>query len=731
MKRQRGAALMVILMVLGAAAAYFAISAINRGGNNERNRINERALAQAREALIAWSANNVGTRHGLLPLPDLGSSRNGTPLEGSAAGAAAGIQKNMTVIGRLPWRTLGIAPLRDAAGECLWYAVSGSTQNTVPPDVVNWDAIGHLDLYQSNGTAAATLSLSGTNYHRRPVAVVFAPGPALANQNRQRSATDTVDECGGNYDARNYLDPDAALPQLSGITNYLGGLHAATGFAYALNNTSDLFAAPLPDAQLNGTAPPPGGAVRLLSGRIPVGGAERVNDHAIAITQDDLFRSIAKHADFKTAIGDLTTQLVACLQAAGLPTASGPLGTDGIKATCFAGTPARQDWFNNFLYSKPAGGVAVRTCPLDPVTRKVDCTAAPPAQVCDAALVFAGQRTPSQQRATATQRANVANYLEAENNVTNFPGSVSASLAGLADYDKRSPSADIVRCLKLTAPPPPLAFSFASDLARFVPAGNGVTVGAAPPSLTMVNPGGGTGGCLWWPDPLPLKGRVVRAYFRAQFAQADPAGGADRGNGITLQLVRGNNGSPATLCGQAGNMGALVATQFPERLWADRSLIFETDVHEDNSDGDPAGNHGAILLNGFLGHATTPTAACNASRGDCAFTPQNALEESPTPLAAGQRIEIRSGCDASCGSCTTPIDPNPPNNHVRIRVWPMCNAAPCSDLSADAVSTPSMQRCVALDPALDNAYLALTGGFRAGAGNGQGVVITDFSLRAE
>jgi hypothetical protein len=65
--------------------------------------------------------------------------------------------------GRLPWRTLGLEPLRDAAGECLWY-------------------------------------------ERTPTgARVIAPGRALGGQSRASSPAAPV--CGGHYGEADDLEP--------------------------------------------------------------------------------------------------------------------------------------------------------------------------------------------------------------------------------------------------------------------------------------------------------------------------------------------------------------------------------------------------------------------------------------------------------------------------------------------------------------------------------------------
>lgn len=94
--------------------------------------------------------------------------------------ATAGITRQ-PAIGLLPWKTLGLAPLEDADGECLWYAVSGDFKEaadlaaTTP---VNADSDGAITVTNEAGNSLAT----------KLVAVVFAPGAKLGSQVRTNSA---------------------------------------------------------------------------------------------------------------------------------------------------------------------------------------------------------------------------------------------------------------------------------------------------------------------------------------------------------------------------------------------------------------------------------------------------------------------------------------------------------------------------------------------------------------
>lgn len=214
-------------------------------------------------------------------------------------------------------------------------------------------------------------------------------------------------------------------------------------------------------------------------------------------------------------------------------------------------------------------------------------------------------------------------------------------------------------------------------------AGQAVGVTAAVPAFVVA------AGCYWSPIPIPLAGKTLRAYYEYQFAFSDSfaAGGAaaDRGNGFTLQLVRGDipvtSGGPNTpvvftqpnTCGSKANLGALDTTD----SWGSLSYIVETDVRQDPLQCDPAGNHTAAMINGSLNHISstattpcdlTPTTACNGTSGGCLQTPANTFEDSPTPMVHNQRIEIHTGCNSTCSRC----DPSSTGANAKISVWVDC-----------------------------------------------------------
>jgi hypothetical protein len=168
-RAQRGQALLALLAVAVMAFAYVLTSRLNAASRFvgvDRDH-NAKVLAQAKQALVGWMAMNAaGTDDdpGRLPCPEAPGDFGVPAQEGIAAGSC--IPPNN--VGRLPWRTLGLDKLVDAAGEPLWYAVSqGWSLPGASTTPMNSDSNGQLSL---NGTA------------NDAVALIVAPGAVLSVQ---------------------------------------------------------------------------------------------------------------------------------------------------------------------------------------------------------------------------------------------------------------------------------------------------------------------------------------------------------------------------------------------------------------------------------------------------------------------------------------------------------------------------------------------------------------------
>lgn len=209
---QRGAVLMVMLAILVIGIATLLVNSFSLADlNNQRQAKTATALAQAKEALIAYAlssenAGGVTARPGNFPCPD--SDAPGTAGYGSEQGSCVA-----GAIGRLPWKTLGLPELLDGESEPLWYALSGNFRKSV--SLINSDTRGTLLVYGHDGSTLLTPAGS------EAVALVFAPGKIAGNQQRNSAADKTT--------ASNYLDA------ANGRNN------ATTGGPFIAANNSDSF----------------------------------------------------------------------------------------------------------------------------------------------------------------------------------------------------------------------------------------------------------------------------------------------------------------------------------------------------------------------------------------------------------------------------------------------------------------------------------------------------------
>lgn len=214
--KQSGAALLIILALIAIVAGAMLVNTFGASAQQaSRARRTEASLAQAKEALIFYAASYADTHPGevpgYLPCPDNGTTGEGTAATSSSACAL----KDVTALGRLPWKTLGLSDLRDGNGECLWYAVSGNSKaNVNKTDLMNWDTNGLITVLAADGSPAAT-----GNTPSGAVAVIFSPGPAIGGQSHDGSPATAI--CGGNYTAADYLDASGGTDNatLTGLAN--------------------------------------------------------------------------------------------------------------------------------------------------------------------------------------------------------------------------------------------------------------------------------------------------------------------------------------------------------------------------------------------------------------------------------------------------------------------------------------------------------------------------------
>ncbi len=293
--RQRGAALLILLALIIPVLIYAVVAGLHRSAGDlarARDQKTYAALAQAKEALIAYAvtymddpthANRVP---GYLPCPDRGPGINA---EGMAAGSGSCVSSLVSVMGRLPWKALGLDALTDGSRECLWYAVSGTYKNTpngvsgstTTSNMMNWDTNGQFTVVDSNGN-----TLAGSSADNQAVAVIFAPGSALAGQDRTTPAgwlapTNLVPSCGGNYTAAAYLESG------KDINNNI------------INNST--LVTPSSPPKVTDTSP-------FIAGTR----SDTFNDQLVYITRADIWNAIKKRSDFNNYLRSLTRLAAEC-----------------------------------------------------------------------------------------------------------------------------------------------------------------------------------------------------------------------------------------------------------------------------------------------------------------------------------------------------------------------------------------------------------------------------------
>ncbi|MBU0751922.1 MAG: hypothetical protein KJ787_11675 [Gammaproteobacteria bacterium] len=558
-RRQRGAALLIflILVVVG-ALTYLVNSLTPEEMNARRERQTQEALAQAREALLGYAmqyrdrqiaTGQLDHVYGFLPLPDLGTSRNnntGCAFEGCDAANFFGNALNISAIGRFPWRALGTEPLRDGYGECLWYVVSGSHQRIQRGAPVNWDTLSQLDIVVANGTSNLVGALASS--HDRPVVVIFAPGAVLPGQTRTASLVDTVATCGGNYDAINYLDP-AVAGTLGTTSNYFGGTS---------NNASGDTGAAVKALSAAGTVERKGDAT-LWANVCPPGSTctTVANDRGLSLTGDALFSALRKSSNFRLDINSMLDRMTNCLRdqiAAGsalslqAPSASHTEKSVGRipDDTCYDNTRDPQGYYDHYKDQVFVAACTTGSC--------LNVTVDAAASSCAGTLLFAGQRSATQSRSDATERNTVANYLEddnlgivtaTDNNRTSFTTQGQTDFAGpglFARVTTTQPAhQDIVRCIPTGASlsEAPSALAPADDLIRYNPTTRTLTLGRQDVESDKGFPASALFGCAWTPETR-ASGSGFRSYFK--FNISDP------GDGFVFAAIDGDrNGT--NVCG--------------------------------------------------------------------------------------------------------------------------------------------------------------------------------------
>jgi len=270
--RQHGAALLLAMLAVIVAMSTILLATLS--GDDLRIRQLERSqamLAAARTALIDFALVNPDVNPGeahSLPCPDIDSS--GGFAEGEAHTSACGAL-GVSTMGRLPWKTLGVPALKDAASVCLWYVVSGSYKQAgaATAAMINVDTNGQLQLFDIESAGIS----EGLAAEDRPVAMVIAAMRPLSAQIRTGPVAGSP--CVPDANPASYLDTDS----ISGISN----------------------------ASLNGTAD----TLDILG--VVAGNSQDHNDRIVTISRADIERRVINHAGYLSDMRSLGLAAAACV----------------------------------------------------------------------------------------------------------------------------------------------------------------------------------------------------------------------------------------------------------------------------------------------------------------------------------------------------------------------------------------------------------------------------------
>lgn len=205
---QQGYAWTIILASLVLISLSFASQFVSKQRPSAYiNQTTQRALMTAREALIAYALQEDSTPGAFLcPDQDYDGAIEGVS-EGAACKKTETIAGRGIYVGRLPWKTLGLPPLKDGNGECVWYMLAANYSNRLSNRGLKDPAL--------NPTLVPTLKI----YHRathtttEAIAVIISPGNLRAGQKRSLDSVPTHCNAGT---SQNFLEASAPYDNAQG-----------------------------------------------------------------------------------------------------------------------------------------------------------------------------------------------------------------------------------------------------------------------------------------------------------------------------------------------------------------------------------------------------------------------------------------------------------------------------------------------------------------------------------
>lgn len=511
---ERGAALLILLLV-GLIVGLSALFSLTGQKQSEATRAAQTAdqLVVAKAALVGYAASyheqvNPDRVWGYLPCPD-NDNDGAQEITGPCS------TSNTSVIGRLPYRTLGLLDLRDHTGECLWYIVSAS-HKTMTTSLMNWDLRGNLRIVDAAGKILA----DPDDADGGAVAAIIAPGPPLAGQNRAAGNL----RCSG--DATNAFNDwvEGNVPYLS----------------------------------------PAEGTIELRQGDV---GSATHNDRIIWITAKELYSTIPRRSEL---LGTMLENLQTCLNSRPtlpLPDKPGSATQNGVTDPKWQiGAAGIDEIIKGISPAPPAPGYPAKVptgCAWQPNSfneavwnnwkdhvRYIACASGTAcltvnASACTGALLFGGRNADATLRTEAQK--NTDGYFEGTNktSLNNFGTIFDGSTA----YAPSAAAQDIALCLAPSGSTPPVTLdSPATLVAQTFADGSLATLSSG--VLTLGDQDVDTGssgvdsswlfGCAWINSSVPM-GIGARAYFRLQII--------NEGQGFVFALIDADRNPTTNVCG--------------------------------------------------------------------------------------------------------------------------------------------------------------------------------------
>jgi hypothetical protein len=520
-RRQHGYALLFMLIVLVVGSLYSVVSQLDAvQAKYLQAQGTGGTLKLAKDALLGYATtyrdNNSSDVFGYLPCPSTYVGTNpdmwGTADSTCTAGA----------IGLLPYKTLGLPDLRDADGNCLWYAVSGSFKNSAQVPPLNWDTQGQFTI--------VGMSVAPEQGDGGAAAVIIAPGAALTAHATQPNGPCRVDPTGiGSYLESYTAATNTFTPGVPGTSNndVLAWITPKEIFDRIVKRSD--FSNPL--------AASPAGQINTLIDRIRAGLELRIQNDIFKGTSTSLPTNASSYTPAPAGIkvGEVDTAMdVGVVNQPSYATYLANWGEQFRQAVCSDLASPCLD-VNN-------GGTAN----------------------CRGAVVFGGRTANGQPRTTAQKGSSLAilaNYFESGSNTGGLDLlNGSGKFVGSTSYSALTPAADVAACLgagsfvSLTQN----AAAFSSGTVAPNGAGSAVAgvsgVGTGSPAINLgSSTASASSGCVWYPTALPL-GSSLRLYFKYRI-DSSLTGSTPRG--YTFALADANTNSPYStapyMCGTSGS----------------------------------------------------------------------------------------------------------------------------------------------------------------------------------